>query len=410
MPPDGTRPASGRAVALLLASSLVARVADLTVALPVVLLVVDATGSYALAGLVAGAVTLGAATAAPLLGRLADRVGHRPVVGASAAASAAALAALALSADGLPDAGLVALGAAAGLSSPPIEATVRALLSRGARGPRLQRLLTLDTTAQEAVFIVGPPVHVTVATLVSPAAAVLLTAALLVVGSGLMLASPLLALRGGRAAEGRRGALREPAVRLLSLVALGIGGFFGAATVAVVALADEAGRAWLAGPLVAVWASGSLLGGLAVIARPPRGVPERRMVLLLALSATLALGPAAASGSVAAVFPLLALQGLTIAPALSAHAESMAVAAPPGAATEAFAWSTSAMAVGAASGQAVGGAVIDAAGAPVALLGAAAPLGLAAVAAVAARAAVARRRAAGAESPPGVPVPAAPVG
>ncbi|HWH13633.1 MAG TPA: MFS transporter [Miltoncostaeaceae bacterium] len=402
MPPSAPAPhAGGRPVGLLVAASLVARVADLTVALPVVLLVVDATGAYALAGLVAGALTLGAAVAAPLLGRLADRVGHRPVVGASAVLSALALAVLALTADLLAPTALVALGAAAGLASPPIEATVRALLSRSAEGPRLQRLLALDTTAQEAVFIAAPPLHVAVAALVSPAAAVLLVAALLVGGTLAMLLSPLLGLAvAGRGAGRRAYALRETAVRRLSGVALCIGTFFGAATVGVIALADEAGREWLAGPLVAVWALGSLVGGLAVIARPPRAAAERRLWLLLVASAALAVGPALAAGSVWAVVPLLALQGLTIAPALASHAESVALAAPAGGATEAFAWTTSAMSVGAAGGHALAGLVIDAAGASAALGVAVVPLALAAVQAAAARPAVAARRPAAAAPVP----------
>ena len=54
------------------------------------------TGSYAAAGIVAGAYAVAIGVGGPLLGRLVDRRGQAPVLVASAAAAAAALAALAL--------------------------------------------------------------------------------------------------------------------------------------------------------------------------------------------------------------------------------------------------------------------------------------------------------------------------
>lgn len=361
----------------MIASSLVARLVDLTVALPIVLLVVAETGSYAWAGAASGALVAGAAVATPVLGRLADARGYRPVLGTAAAASAVVLASLAVLAPWLGPAALVVLAGLAGLSSPPIEASVRAILARAAGPGVRQRLLTADATAQELVFMAGPPLHVGVATLASPRAAVALCAAVLIAGTTVLLSSPATAGRAPARALAPGSAIARPAVRWLVAVGLMAGVFFGTMNIALVARADEAGATWLAGVFHALWAAGSLAAGLLVVLRPWRAPVARRLILLTTAAAVAAL-PLVLAGPLWLLGALLVLQGMTIAPAIAAHAEAIADAAPQGRATEAFAWAASLTALGLAAGELVGGLAVETVGAGGALVAGAAAMALAA--------------------------------
>jgi MFS family permease len=76
----------------LVATSLSARLAVGMLGLPMILTVRDATGSYAAAGLVSGAWSVGVAVSSPLRGRLVDRRGSRRALPPLALVSAGALA------------------------------------------------------------------------------------------------------------------------------------------------------------------------------------------------------------------------------------------------------------------------------------------------------------------------------
>src|SRR5271156_4681431 len=75
-----TEPGSVR----LLGTALVGRLPQGMSSLAVLLLVREATNSYAAAGVAVGANALAAAACAPLLGRMIDRFGRRMVVGPAA--------------------------------------------------------------------------------------------------------------------------------------------------------------------------------------------------------------------------------------------------------------------------------------------------------------------------------------
>ena len=122
------------------------------------LLVRQATGSYAAAGVAVGANALAAATASPVLGRLIDRFGRRLVVGPAAALQAGAYVLLAVAAAG--HAGtlvLIACAALAGSMVPPIAPVVRTLLRDLFDDLSVRETAyALEAIAQETIWIVGP--------------------------------------------------------------------------------------------------------------------------------------------------------------------------------------------------------------------------------------------------------------
>ena len=153
-------------------------------------LVTSVSGSYAVGGTSAGAVGIGSAIGAPVLGALADRFGQRPVLVVSAILNALAVLALIATAYVVPGAGgstLPVLAAAfvAGVSCPQVGPLARvrwmALTSAGNRkgsGNDLDTALSYESTADELTFVLGPALVGILASLIAPWLPLALAAAL----------------------------------------------------------------------------------------------------------------------------------------------------------------------------------------------------------------------------------------
>ena len=390
-------------VTRLLSSAVVGRMPTGMAGLAMVLLVRAAGGSYAVAGLVAGAYSAALAVSSPLLGRLVDRVGQTRVLVGCAVASALGFAALAAAGRSASPVALGGLAALTGASIPPVGACMRALWSDLlADDGRLQAAFAVESTVQELIFVVGPPLVALLATAFSPAAAVLGTAALLLAGVGVFAATPVSrAWRPRRRAADWAGALRSPGIRAVLATIVLLAAAFGTVDVTVVAGAEELGSRTLAGPLLALWAFGSMVGGLAFGSRPsPRG-PEQRVVPLLALVVAGIALLSVAAGLVQLAAGMV-LAGLGIAPAIACLYLLVDRLAPAGTVTEAFTWVTTAFATGFAAGNALGGSLVHWVGTDRAFLVAAAGIAAGALLARVRRPALAWRPTGMREAPDGL--------
>jgi len=131
----------------LVVASVVARMPTGMGALSLVLLVQSSTGSFALAGLVAGAFTIGISAGGPLQGRLIDRLGQTRVLLACGVVFAAAFTTLAAFAGrGAGTGVLVGCALVAGLAHPPVSAAMRVLWSTLVDGPGLQTAYAFEST------------------------------------------------------------------------------------------------------------------------------------------------------------------------------------------------------------------------------------------------------------------------
>lgn len=344
----------------LILSALVGRLPLGMSSLALLLLIRGTHHSYAIAGLAVGAYAFASAAVAPLQGRLVDRFGRMRVLAPCAVAQALVLIAfvLASSADASGLA-LVPLAALAGTLVPPVSPTARALMREVFPEPSVRETAyALDSVVQELAWITGPLVVALVVGFSSPEVAVLLVAAVCVVGTVLFVLSPLARGSGTRSAhEPRVAALSNPDLRaMLAPVALtGVG--LGATEVGLPSLALHAGSRPASGLLLALWSLGSMTGGLWYGARVWSAPLSRRYRLLLvvavACTAPLIVARTVPEGVVGAL-----LAGLAIAPVFSCQYALTARVVTPGTENEAFTWVSAALVGGLAAGSAIAGASI----------------------------------------------------
>jgi MFS family permease len=366
----------------IMAAALVARLPIGIDSLAIVLFLRDRTGSYATAGIVSAAFALGSGAGAPLSGRLIDRFGQGRVLVPLALVHTGGLALLVgLALADAPTTLLLPAALIAGMSIPPISATLRPLWGPMLAGETdlLPTAYALDSVMIEFVFVFGPLLTAAATVLLSPVAALALAAALLVAGTVAFASSPpSRAWRPDPSAGGHGwlGALRSPGLRTLVAATVPLGFCFGAMEVTLPAFSEEmASRAW-AGVLLSVWSFGSAAGGIAYGARAGT-LPLARTFVVLAAILPLTFLPLALAPSVWVMPVLCLLAGVAIAPLLASGNQLVVDVAPAGALTEAYTWPITALVVGLSVGNAVAGLLVEVAdwrvsflvGAAIAMLG-----------------------------------------
>jgi MFS family permease len=382
-------------IAALVAATMLARFPIGINALAILLYLKAERGSFAVAGAVAGALAAGSGVGAPIQGRLVDAFGQRRVLVPLAVVHAGALGALVASAEaGAPAVVLAGCGLLAGFAIPPTSSVLRSMwpsLLRE-RPELLQAAYALDSVMIELIFIAGPLVTAVIATLLSPQAALAVSAVAVIVGTSVFTALP--PSRAVRPEPGRRrpgwlGALESPGVRTLVLTSLPAGIGVGICEVAIPAFSHASGAAATAGLLLALWSLGSAAGGLTYGALPNLP-PLNRVHLVVTALLPISLLPMAAAPSVAVMAVLVLPAGMFIAPLLATRNEMVGWVAPEGARTEAFTWPVTAFVGGIAVGSAMAGVIVEQASWRTAFVAAAAVAAAGTAVAVSRRSTVAR--------------------
>src|SRR5215469_7883219 len=155
-----------------------------------VLLIAALTRQYGLAGVVAAAGSVGYAVAAPQFAKLTDHYGQRRVLRPQVMVFAAATIALMVLAEArAPLAAVVVSSLLAGATMPSMGPMVRARWSALLAGTtRLHTAFSLESVADEIIFMVGPVVVAVLATDVYPAAGLAAALLLCLVGTVLFTA------------------------------------------------------------------------------------------------------------------------------------------------------------------------------------------------------------------------------
>ncbi len=343
--------------------------------LAVLLLIRDTSGSYTVAG-AAVAATFGVMMlAAAPIGRVVDRRGQTRVLLITAAWAAAAMLGLAIGAvSDAPTAALIALAAMTGVM-PPVSSCQRAIVSDHFTDDATRRsAFALESILQETIWIGGPLIGTVALIAAGPAAMLVLAAAIVAVGTALFAAGPL--SRSWRPHPDRTdsgSALAHPGIRTMIGLAFLVAVSFGIFEVAIPAFSEEHNAKRAAGVLIALWASGSLVGGLFYGLRH-RPASARRRLALTAGACALGFLPATLAPNVWLLGALVIVAGLAIAPLLSVIYGTTGDVAPTGTVTEAFSWLNVAFPAGFTVGAPIAGAIADGPGAATAMAAAVAPM------------------------------------
>lgn len=338
--------------------------------LATLLLLADVRGSYAEAGAATAAVGLTAGLLGPLRARAADRFGHgRVLVVASLAYAVGTSVLLLLATSPLPL--LVAAALLAGCLPPPVGPVMRAAWRDITRAEplSLRSAFSLDSVAEEVLYVVGPLLAAVTVASVGARSVVMVSAVLLLVAC-LGMAAVLRTLRdavGDDVAVRPRVPWRSARFLLGLLPATAIGLLLGGLELAAVAAVLRLAGQELAGLPAALIAIGSIGGGLLYGRRTWPGGVRRQAVLLVLASACAVLLAAALSGWLVPMLVTFLVAGMFVAPSVVAS-YVIADEAVTGSSAEATSWVNSAFNVGTAFGTAMAGLLVDWRGPGIAML------------------------------------------
>ncbi|MFI7598379.1 MFS transporter [Actinoplanes sp. NPDC049681] len=354
---------------VLLIVGVLARLGIGVTPLALLLLVQQATGRYAAAGLAGGMYALAGAAVSPIAGRVADRIGPSPVLMVTAVLHPLALGGLLLVSRGgagaLPS--IVVASALAGATYPPLSAAIRrAWTDATAPGTGRHALrpaaMAAETSLFELVFVLGPLLVAAFVVLTGPGAALVFAAVVTLAGTLAIALLPMMRhWERHESAEPARGLgpLKVGGFPALLLCVSALGIAFGAAGVMVPAYAQQhGGSEGLGGILLGVWGVGSAIGGIWFGTRRPAMTLTRQFAWLLA-AVSMSFLVLAIMPNPTALGAALVIGGATIAPALTVENNLVGRIAPRAMLNEAYTWIVTVSVGGSAAGGAIAGVIVD---------------------------------------------------
>lgn len=307
--------------------------------------------SYTIAGLALGAETIGAAISGPLLSRWMGRFGVRRVI--LIATTLSTIAMVFIGVTEAPPLVMIALAAAVGLTSPPIQAAVRTIYPTILKKKNLTSAYSLDATVQEVIWIIGPVLATVLAAQVSTAFAVLVMAALQIAGGYWFASQPevgkIVIPKSGRRLGG---VLKNKIVLTNAIMGLLLIGSFSGVEVGAVGILDKS----LAGVVIAAFSVGSLLGGILLGHRAKTKWALTKYLALICFGYSLMfISPSDPVWLSITFF----IAGLGIAPALGVLGAIVGTALKTSEAAEAYGWIGTGQLMGYSAGAALAGIAID---------------------------------------------------
>ena len=353
------------------AAAFIARLPLSMVALGIILLISALRGSFAEAGLLTGAYALSAAAVNPIASRLVDRWGQWPVAGILAIVHALGL--LAFTGAALAEAStlpLLLLACLAGGSQPATGAMVRARWATLIDDPEpLRTAFAWESVLDEVIFVIGPPLATILAVTFGSAVPLLVSAALVLIGTAALIAQRSTQPVHRGASERPREALAAQGgfIPVIALMVM-LGSIFGSIEVVSVAVADEAGSRGMAGVILALYAFGSLLSAIVLGTRAVAHRDASRDLVLATIALVVVALPLPLVRGILPVAIATLFAGLAVSPVLIIGFSLIQQVVSPSRLTEGLTWATAGLGFGLALSAAASGAVVDAWGSPAGFL------------------------------------------
>jgi len=341
-----------RGVARIIAAQLTARFPFGMLSLAFLLHIEHTSGSYGIAGLVLAALSIGQAIAGPLTSRLMGVLGMRRVILGTMIICSLAISTIALFPLGI--AADMAVAFVAGLTMPPIQPAVRTIYPKMVNSKQLTPLFSLDASAQEIIWVLGPVITTFVSIQIGTVWGIMLAVVFLVGGGIWFLTSPELGrVRIPRSKRKLGVVLKKPPVLLATIVGFLLVAACAAIEAGVVSTFGEGGSE--AGIVLAVFAVGSLVGGLSLGHKPigPWALARRMAIVFFGTAI------AAAWLNVWWLAVTLFVAGIGIAPALAVMFAIVSSSVRFSDTAEAYGWVGTGQLIGAAVGSALAGFLID---------------------------------------------------
>jgi MFS family permease len=355
-----------RAHWMLVGSGLIARVPSAILGFSTLLLVQKTTGSFALGGLVAGAVVLSRAIVGPVLGRIADRNGQRLILRWSAVVHIVSVASLLILAElKFSPILLVAVGVIAGGSLAPIGSFTRARWTHIYRGePLLNTAFALESILEDLVWIFGPAAAAYISATVNPGSGLILSGICGFVGCWLLSIQGFTDTPVPHVDVPKKKFHPLASGRIIAILLSGfaVGLAYGINDISAIAMTREDGIPAYAGFIVGVFSIGSVIGGVVYGTIAHRRSPYRMFVGATIFMAVTWL-PLALAPNTFWVMGVGLIAGTAAAPFAIAANRAVEASSAPEVVTEALAWVVTTIVAGMALGSLLGGFVIDSWGA-----------------------------------------------
>jgi len=336
----------------ILISQLVARFPFGMMSLAFVMHIQYVHNSYAIAGIALAAETIGAAISGPLLSRKIGSWGVKRVILTAAIISGSAMAAIALFESSALT--MIFLALIVGLSSPPIQAAVRTIYPTLVPKKQITTLFSLDATAQEIIWVIGPLLATILAAQVSTSFAVLVMAVMQIFGAILFLANrEVRQIVIPKSTKKMGGILKNKIVIANVIIGMLLVGSFSGVEVGSVAILDNKA---LVGVVIAALSVGSILGGVFLGPRArTRWALSKYLVIILIGYALVFLNPTDPVWMAICFF----IAGIGIAPALGVLGAIVATSLKMSDTAEAYGWIGTGQLMGFAAGAALAGIAIE---------------------------------------------------
>lgn len=334
-------------------------------ALSMVMFLRDSLGNFKVAGTVLGVYFFAMAVAAPVQGRIIDRIGPKlplKVTGIGEPLFFAIFIALVWQQSSLTL--IYASVIAMGIFSPPITVLTRTLWRhRFDRDEDRRMAFAVDSILMELNFTMGPAFIAILLAFTNPRVAVIAAWVAMSVSIIAFMRSPALKYwkQEDNAARHMLGPLTDSRLILLFITVLGLTTACGLLEVGYPAYATWLAMPAFAGVLLACNSLGSVVGGAIFGASKLRLPLQRQFALLLAIfGALMFLHLTVDARDSAIAFALIAfIAGCAISPAFASQALMVSRIAPAKYATEAFTWSGTFIVTGLGAGMALGGALSE---------------------------------------------------